>query len=190
MNNERNILNSVYIETEKLIVRTFDENDFEQFKKLLDMPEYMGWQMQKPRAKEFFNWQISNYEKMDIVNGSICLGIFDRLTGEIIGQVAAQEHDDLHEPEFGYGILPFTRGKGYAKEAAKAVLKWIEMNYNFPYIIGTTGVDNIASQKILEYLGFSLVDERNLLVHIANERYDFRYYRYYLNNSLWGVNNG
>jgi hypothetical protein len=89
-------LNTVYIETERLIVRTFCESDFEQFNKLLDMPEYGGWQMQKPRAKEFFGWHRSNYEKMDIVTGAICLGIFEKETGDIVGQVAAQEHDDLH----------------------------------------------------------------------------------------------
>lgn len=174
--------NQVFIKTDRLVIRTFAESDFEQFKELLDMPEYVGWQMQKSRAKEFFQWQMSNYEKMDIVNGSVCLGIFDCASGKIIGQIAAQEHDDLNEPEFGYGILPFARGKGYAKEAALATLNWIKDNYNVPFIIGTTGIDNIASQKILEYCGFELVDERNLLVHITDEHHDFKYYRYYIND--------
>lgn len=161
-----------------MIVRTFNESDFEQFKKLLDL--YGGWQKQKPRAKKFFDWHLSNYEKMDIVTGAICLGVFEKETGNIIGQVAAQEHDDLHEPEFGYGILPFARGKGYAKEAAKGTLGWIEERYDIPYIIGTVAIDNIPSQKILEYCGFQLVDERNLLIHLMSERQDFKYYRYYL----------
>lgn len=62
MDIKKNNLNNVYIETERLIVRTFDESDFEQFKKLLDIPEYGGWQMQKPRAREYFEWQLSNIE--------------------------------------------------------------------------------------------------------------------------------
>lgn len=182
MDSMKNKIRNVHIETERLIIRTFIKDDFEQFKKLMDMPEYEGWQMQKPRAKEFFEWQLSNYEKMDILTGSICLGIFEKETGDILGQIAAQEHDDLHEPEFGYGILPFARRNGYAKEAAKAALEWIEMNYNIPYIIGTVEVDNIPSQKVLEYCGFELVDERNLLVHIIDERHVFMYYKYYFDN--------
>lgn len=178
-----NSLNDVYIKTKRLIIRTFGENDFEQFKKLLDMPEYGGWQMQKPRAREFFNWQLSNYKRMDIVTGAICLGIFEKETGNIVGQVAAQEHDDLHEPEFGYGILPFARRNGYAKEAAKATLEWIEKSYDIPFIIGTVGIENIPSQKVLEYCGFQLIDERTLLTHIMDERHNFKYYRYYLNKS-------
>ena len=53
----------------------------------------MGVGKQKPRAKEFFDWHLSNYEKMDIVSGAICIGVFEQGTGEIVGQVAAQEHD-------------------------------------------------------------------------------------------------
>lgn len=172
-----NDLNTVYIETERLVVRTFDENDFEQFSRLLDL--YGGWQMQKPRAKEFFDWHLSNYKKMDIITGTICLGVFEKETGDILGQVAAQEHDDLNEPEFGYGILPRARGKGYAKEAAKGTLGWLEEKYDIPYIIGTVAIDNIPSQKVLEYCGFQLINEQNLLIHITNERHDFKYYRYY-----------
>lgn len=184
MNIEKSILNKVYIETQNLIVKTFDESDFEQFIKLLDMPEYEGWQKQKPRAKAFFDWQLSNYEKMDIVTGAICLGVFEKKTGDIVGQVAAQKHDDLHEPELGYGILPFARGKGYAKEAAKVTLEWIEKRYDIPYIIGTVGIDNIPSQKVLEYCGFQFIDERNLLVHITDEQHDFKYYRYYIDKAF------
>lgn len=174
------ILNNVYIETDRLIVRTFRESDFEQFNQLLDMPEYGGWQKQKPRAREFFEWQLSNYEKMDIVTGAICLGIFEKETNELVGQVAAQEHDDLHEPEFGYGVLPFARGKGYAKEAAKAALGWIEKQYDLPYVIGTAAVDNLPSQKVLEYCGFQFMDERDLRIHITDEQEIFKYYRYHI----------
>ncbi|WP_188998618.1 GNAT family N-acetyltransferase [Paenibacillus nasutitermitis] len=81
-------------------------------------------------------------------------------------------------------MLPFARGHGYAKEAAKAALEWIEKYFDIPYLIGTVEVDNIPSQKVLEYCGFQLIDVRNLLVHIMNEQLDFKYYRYRLDKSL------
>ena len=172
-----NTANIVYLETERLVIRTFAEKDFEQFKKLLDI--YEGWQAQKPRAREFFYWHLSNYGKMDIVTGCLCLGVFEKETGSIIGQVAAQEHDDLREPEFGYGLLTSARGMGYAKEAAKAFLSWIGQTYDIPYIVGTVDVANLPSQKVLEHCGFELIDERNLLIHLTDERHDFKYYRYH-----------
>ena len=54
----------ILISTERLNIRPFKENDFEQFKKLLDL--YPGWQMQKNDAEGFFKWHLSNYKKMDI----------------------------------------------------------------------------------------------------------------------------
>lgn len=165
--------------TDRLIVRTFEKTDLMEFEKLLDIPEVPGWQMQKNRSADFLNWQISNYNTMDIINGAVCLGCFEKATGKILGAAGAGEHDDLHETEIFYQLLPEARGKGYATEAAKAITKWALDNFDIPYIIGTADVDNIPSQKVLENCGYELIDERTLLVHITNKKYDFRYYRCY-----------
>jgi len=70
----------------------------------------------------------------------------------------------------------------YVKEATKGTFEWIEEKYDIPYIIGTVAIDNIPSQKVLEYCGFQLVNEQSLLIHMINERHDFMYYRYYFNS--------
>lgn len=167
------------IMTDRLIIRSFEEADLPQFEELLDIPEVPGWQMQKSRSEDFLRWQISNYKAMDIINGAVCFGCFERETGNILGAVGAGEHDDLHETEVFYQLLPEARGKGYAVEAAKAVTKWALDNYDIPYIIGTAVVDNIPSQKVLEKCGYELVDIKTLLVHITNQKYIFKYYRCY-----------
>lgn len=165
--------------TDRLIIRPFEESDLVEFEKLLNIPEVPGWQMQKDNSTGFLRWHISNYKAMDIINGIVCFGCFDKITGNILGAAGAGEHDDLHEPEIFYNLLPEARGKGYASEATKAVTKWALENYKIPYIIGTTGVDNIASQKVLDNCGYEFVDERTLLVHITDKQYTFKYYRYY-----------
>lgn len=167
---------SIYISTERLYIRPFEEKDFEQFKTLLDL--YPGWEMQREHDRQFFEWQLSNYEKMDIENGYICLGIFQKDTDRLIGNIGLNEHDELHVPELGYGILEAYRGKGYAKEAAKAALCWAKSYFNIPYLVGTAEVSNTASRKVLEYCGFELEDIKNLEVHIINKRYNFATYKY------------
>jgi RimJ/RimL family protein N-acetyltransferase len=169
------------IVTDRLVIRTFTADDLPEFKKLLDIPEVRGWQMQKKRAQDFLNWHLTNYEKMDVTHGIVCLGIFDKATGALLGSVGAGEHDDLHETEIFYALLPSARGKKYAQEAALAVTKWALQHFELPYIIATAGVDNIASQKVLEHCGYELVGERNLKVHILNKRAIFKYYRRYPN---------
>lgn len=95
-----------------------------------------------------------------------------------IGTISLNEHDDLREPEMGYGILENYRGKGYAKEASKAVLTWEKFYFNITSLAGTAEVSSLASQKVLKYCEFELIGVKILEVHIMQERYDFMTYRY------------
>jgi RimJ/RimL family protein N-acetyltransferase len=115
---------------------------------------------------------------MDIINDILCFGIFDKYN-KVLGAVGAGKHDDLNETEIFYNLLPLERGKGYATEAVKKVTEWAVENYKIPYIIGTTEIENINSQKVLERCGYEYINKQISLVHITNEKYKFKYYRYY-----------
>lgn len=161
--------------TERLVIRDLCEADYPEFERSLN-------EVQKTcfgSGKGFLDWLISQYPERDIVNGLISFGIFEKQTGTFLGTVGAGKHDDLHEPEIFYQLLPEHQGHGYATEAAKAVTEWALEQYPIPYLIGTVGVENVKSQHVLERCGYQLVDTRSLLVHVTNERYDFKYYRFY-----------
>lgn len=161
--------------TERLMIRELCEADYPQFERTLN-------DVQKScfgSGKGFLDWLISQYPAMDIINGSISFGIFERSTGTLMGTIGAGKHDDLHEPEIFYYLLAEYRGCGFATEAVKAVTEWALENNHIPYLIGTVAVDNVKSQRVLERCGYQLVDTRSLLVHVTNERYAFKYYRYY-----------
>jgi len=163
--------------TEHLTIRPFIRSDLRQFRQLLEMPEVPGWQMQRDRAEAFLDWHISNYTEMDILHGIVCFGVFDSRDGRIVGATGAGEHDDLHEPEIFYNILPGARGKGYATEAAEAIVGWVFSELDVEYLIGTAGIDNVASQRVLEKCGFQFVETRELLVHTQGQRHEFKCYR-------------
>ena len=118
------------------------------------MPEVPGWMMQRSRSAEFLAWTMSNYAAMDTVGGSVCFGIFSKSDASILGAVAVGKHDDLHETEIAYNLLPEARGHGYATEAAAAVTQWALANYEIPYIVGTAASDNAPSQTVLERCGY------------------------------------
>lgn len=162
--------------TERLALRPFRAGDFEAFCVLLDLPELPGWGMQKHRAREFLDWYITSAQRMDVQNGVICLGAFGRLTGELCGFAGVGRHDDLGEPEVFYAFQPSARGKGYATEACRAVSEWALARFDIPQLIGTAGVENAASRRVLEKCGYEFVDVRTLDVRITGERYDFAYY--------------
>lgn len=161
--------------TERLILRDLCEADYPEFERILN-------DVQKScfgSGMGFLNWLISQYSAMDIANGLLSFGIFDRQTEKFMGTVGVGDHDDLHEPEIFYHLLPEHQGYGFATEAAKEVTGWALENYNIEYLIGTVAVDNFKSQHVLERCGYQFVEVRSLLVHVTNERYDFKYYRYY-----------
>ncbi len=165
------------IKTKRLEIRKFVKEDLKDFKKLLDIPEVPGWQMQRERAEDFLQWHIGKYKKMDVISDVVCFGLFEKESGEIIGAAGLGEHDDLHETEIFYHLLPDKRGSGYATEAAKAITLWGLTEYDLSYIVGTADEKNIASRVVLEKCGYELVDNRNLLVHITGEKHEFFYYR-------------
>lgn len=167
------------LETARLIIRPFEETDLPAFEELLKMPELPGWNMQLPRSAEFLKWYMDSAARMDIVHGVVCMGIFERDTGRLVGAAGAGEHDDLHEPEIFYNIAPGARQKGYATEACAAVTDWVLAAFDIPYIIGTVSTDNPASRRVLERCGYEFINEQHLLVHITGKSYDFRYYRKY-----------
>jgi RimJ/RimL family protein N-acetyltransferase len=165
----------MFLKTRRLVIRPFAKMDLHEFRKLLDMPEVPGWRIQRNKAEAFLDWHIGNYSRVDIVHGVVCLGIFDKETGYVLGAVGAGEHDDLHEPEIFFSLLPSARGKGYAVEAAMAVTEWVLDNYDIEYLIGTAEVSNVPSQRVLEKCRYQFIDERDLLVHIENKRHTFKY---------------
>ena len=61
------------------------------------------------------------------------------------------------EVEIGYGLAPPCRGRGYATEAAGAVCRWLFTQAEVALIRADgVRVDNIASRRVLERLGFTL----------------------------------
>lgn len=162
------------LSTERLIIRDLCEADWPGFERTLN-------DVQKScfgNGKGFLNWLISQCQAMDIANGLLSFGIFEKQSERFVGTIGVGDHDDLHEPEIFYHLLPEYRGYGFAAEAAKEVTRWALENFDVAYLIGTAATDNIKSQHVLERCGYQFVEVRSLLVHVTNKRYDFKYYRY------------
>ncbi len=80
------------IETDRLLIRPFTAQDLDEFRKLLDIPEVEGWRRERSNAKAFLDWHISNYARMDVIHGIVCLGVFETTSGRVLGAAGAGEH--------------------------------------------------------------------------------------------------
>ena len=56
--------------------------------------------------------------------------------------------------ELGYRLVPSERGKGYCTEAAQLMVDYLFLSKDITRIIATTHTKDVASQKVLEKVGF------------------------------------
>ncbi|MEO5582358.1 MAG: GNAT family N-acetyltransferase [Saprospiraceae bacterium] len=75
-----------------------------------------------------------------------------------IGVIALIQRDYLQYPDFGFAFLPEYYKKGYAFEAAHAVLENLFSQGSYP-IHGITLTENPSSIQLLKRLGFKLEKE-------------------------------
>lgn len=88
--------------------------------------------------------------------------------GKIVGKAGIVDTmilaDGREALEIGYHIFEPWRRNGYAKEACELILPYIENEYGCP-VCARTKRENIASRKLLEYLGFVLKDEAPVCIY-------------------------
>lgn len=80
--------------------------------------------------------------------------------GEIVGLcslIRAPENGEIH---IGYGIAPSRERRGYVTRAIGELLEWARKDPRVTLVSADTGVENIASQRVLERNGFIRIGER------------------------------
>ena len=76
-----------------------------------------------------------------------------RATGEPVGMCGLLHRDIWPDPDIGFAFLERHNGRGYATEAARAVMAYGRDALGLARIVGFTAPDNAASQRILGKLG-------------------------------------
>ncbi|EJD49041.1 acyl-CoA N-acyltransferase [Auricularia subglabra TFB-10046 SS5] len=83
--------------------------------------------------------------------GSYLVSLKD--TNEPIGTAGIVYHGEHTIPDVGFVFLDEVHGKGYATEAARALIEHVREKHRVSQIMGFTGPGNAASRRTLERLG-------------------------------------
>jgi ribosomal-protein-alanine N-acetyltransferase len=143
--------NTPYLETERLILRKFTDNDIEALYLLLKDKEvnaFLPWFPLKTIDETviFFEERFAaNYKKPCAYNYAICL----KSDNYPIGYVNVNM-DDSHD--FGYGLRKEFWHKGIVTEAGRAVVEQLKKD-SIPYITATHDVNNPRSGGVMKQLG-------------------------------------
>ena len=101
-------------------------------------------------------------------NGYCQWALICKADGKLIGFCGFVNSDDA--PEIGWRLAPEYWGQGLATEAARAVLNHGIETLGFQRVIATVQAANVASIRVIEKLGMTLVesfdrDGREVLVY-------------------------
>jgi ribosomal-protein-alanine N-acetyltransferase len=75
-------------------------------------------------------------------------------SGEPLGMCGLVRRATLEHVDLGFAFLSRHWGRGYAREAAAAVVTLARERYRLAKLVAITDVDNLASQKVLASVGF------------------------------------
>lgn len=170
-----NFIGSETIETDRLILRKSTMMEQKRLWEILMMPEVNKWYLVGAKKyahdKEHWTWEVqekfyqakvAKASDKDVFYWSVFLKPEYTNSGkeEVIGQVSAHEYgEDLSIRDVGWYLDPAYQGKGYASEAAKAMINYMFKKVEIEKIISGAVKDNIASCKVFEKLGFDKIGE-------------------------------
>ena len=148
------------IQTERLILREYTEDDFEKLYEILSDPETMK-HYPKPYDENgtwrWIRWSLDNYEKYGFGLWAIELKENDRFIGDC--GITMQQIDKETLPEIGYHIHKDFWRQGFAKEAGQAVRDWFFHHTDFGAVYSYMAYTNQASAATAASIGMGKLKE-------------------------------
>jgi RimJ/RimL family protein N-acetyltransferase len=144
------------LETDRLLFRPFRESDLDDLAALYGDPEVMlflgdGNPRTREQTKERLDRMLGHWRE----HGFGIWALFSK-GGGFVGRcgVAYQHHPDA---ELAYILARTHWAKGLATEAAGAALRYAFEVLGLPRVVAFARVENVASRRVLEKVGMSLV---------------------------------
>lgn len=148
------------ITTERLKLRAYEPSDWERVHIYASIPEFSKYELWGPNKLEdthnFISEMIAQaeYNPRYQFNFAVCLKENNLLIG---GCGMRRETEYSRIANLGWAINPEFQSKGYATEAAKAMIEFGFKELKLAVIYATCDTRNTPSYKVMEKLGMSKV---------------------------------
>lgn len=152
------------LESERLIIRDFVMEDWESIHRYASdeqVTKYMEWGPNTERVTKAFVAEMIQVQQ-DEPRHDYEFAVVLKETGALIGGCGI--HVDQFNGEIGYCFNPNYAGKGYATEAAKALLKFGFTEIGLHRIFAKCRPQNIRSANLMKRLGMK--QEGHLREHL------------------------
>ncbi|MBO8193967.1 GNAT family N-acetyltransferase [Streptomyces oryzae] len=142
----------VVIETERLLLRPLTTQDLDFFVQLHSDPEVTRYvpAFTREQAVE----RLAEIERQWAERGHGLCAVESKETGELIGRCGLNYWEVFDEVEAGWTFRRACWGRGYATEAARAVVDWGFARLDVDHLTAMIVHGNAASVRVAERLGF------------------------------------
>lgn len=160
------------LETERLILREYTLNDFNDLYEILSDAETMKHYPKPFDEEKVRNWILRSIDNYEIFGFGLWVVVLKE-NGKLIGDcgVTMQNINGKIKPEIGYHIHKSFQNKGYATEAARKCKDYIFENTPFNTIYSYMKYTNIGSYTVAIKNGMKLVEEYDDPVNTISKAY-------------------
>jgi RimJ/RimL family protein N-acetyltransferase len=156
-------MDEIQLETERLLLRMWREDDFEAYAEICADPEVMRYLGGKPlnrmdawrnMAAMIGHWHLRGYGHW---------GVEEKASGKFIGRIGFMNPEGWPGFELGWTLARAAQGKGYATEGARRALDYAFTEMEREHVISLINPLNAASIRVAERLGEKVEDRTELL---------------------------
>lgn len=160
------------LETDRLILRRLSAEDAPFILQLLNEPSWLRFigDIGVRTVEDARNYILRGPVEMYARRGFGLYLVELKEEGAPIGMCGLIKRDSLEDVDIGFAFLPAFWGKGYAYEAASAVMEYGRSAFGLTRLVAITSPDNHASGKLLEKLGFNF--ER--MIKLSSDREEIK----------------
>jgi len=150
----------VVAQTERLRLRTWDDDDESRFFELMNTPAVMRW-LGGLQTPDEWNAAVQRLKRYDQDYGFTFWLVERESDSEILGFCGLKRANApgaaaiAGEIEIGWRLREDAWGKGYAKEAAVASLDLAFSRFEAERVVAVTAAGNAASQGLMKRLGMA-----------------------------------
>ena len=149
--------------TERLQLRRFTADDLEALHEVFGDAEVMRYVGATGRALDAGQLAASQARVREHWDryGSGPLAVVERASGRLVGEAGLQVLEGGPDVELTYTLARAAWGRGYATEAARAILVWGFAGLRLRRIVGVVYLGNAASRHVLEKLAMAPMGMRS-----------------------------
>jgi RimJ/RimL family protein N-acetyltransferase len=157
-------MREVRLESERLVLRWFREDDFEPHRQICRDPEVMRFLGDGKPMNDIEVWrQLAWFMGHWYFRGYGIWAVEEKRTGNLVGRIGFISPIGWPGFELGWTLARSSWGKGYATEGAQRALRYCFEEMGRDHVISCIAPDNVASARVAERLGETVEGKTELL---------------------------